>query len=253
VTDTITPAPATATTTALPPIVSREQWETASAELLAQEKAHMRAGDALAAKRRRLPMVEITEPYTFAGSDGSVSLLDLFDGRSQLIVYHFMFHPDWDEGCVGCSMLTDHMVHPVHLNARGISRVLISRAPLEKLVAYKQRMGWTEPWYSSFGTDFNADFGLTVNDDEEFGISVFLRDGDRIFQTYHTGKRGGEVLANTFTYLDLTPYGRQERWQDVPEGWPQGNAYEWWRRHDQYENASTTSSCGDGEGCTGGS
>lgn len=227
----------TVTTSALPPVVSREAWEAASADLLAKEKAHMRAGDALAAKRRRLPMVEVRGDYVFDTPDGPRSLIDLFDGRSQLVIYHFMFGLDWDAGCDGCSMFVDNLDHPAHLNARDVSRVLVSRAPLAKLAAYKARMGWTEPWVSSFGTSFNEDFGATVDGEEHHRLSVLLRDGDRVFLTYQTHDRGVETLLNTFHFLDLVPYGRQEEGDDVPAGWPQGPRYAWWKRHDEYETA----------------
>ena len=234
---------AIATPTALPPIVTREEWETARAELLVQEKAHLRQKDALSAQRRRLPMVEITTNYTFAGENGPVSLLDLFDGRPQLILQHFMFHPDWDEGCVGCSMMADHVGPLEHLYARNTSFVMVSRAPLPKLLAYRERMGWDLPWYSSFGTSFNEDFLATVNDEEDQGISTFLRDGDRVFHTWKTSGRGVEPVISAFDYLDFSPLGRQETWEDSPEGWPQTEPYSWWNRHDSYEPKATESDC----------
>jgi predicted dithiol-disulfide oxidoreductase (DUF899 family) len=224
--------------TALPPIVSIPEWEAARAELLVKEKAHMRAGDALAAERRRLPMVEITTPYLLEGPEGTRSLLDLFDGRSQLIVYHFMYDPSWNEGCTGCSLIVDNMGHPAHLNARDTTRIVVSLAPLEKLQAFQKRMGWDIPWYSSNGTTFNQDFHATVDGEEHHRLSVFLRDGDRIFFTYQTGARGGEVLMNSYHYLDLTPLGRQEDWEDSPAGWPQTPTYDWQRLHDRYDTAS---------------
>lgn len=199
----------------------------------------MKAGDALAAERRRLPMVEIDKSYTFEGPEGTANLLDLFEGRSQLIIYHFMFAPEWEEGCVGCSMLADNLGHSAHLHARDTSRVLISRAPLAKITPFKQRMGWTEPWYSSFGTDFNVDFGATVNGEELHPLTILMRVGDRIFRTYTTDDRGCEVVLNTFGFLDLTPLGRQEIWEDSPAAWPQTPPYEWWRHHDRYENEDT--------------
>ncbi|HEU0163559.1 MAG TPA: DUF899 domain-containing protein [Thermomicrobiales bacterium] len=249
-TDTITPA--SATTNALPPIVSREEWKEARVSLIEKETELGKLMAEVAAIRRRQPMVEITKTYTFDGPEGPVSLLDLFEGRRQLIVYHFMFHPDWDEGCVGCSMMLDHFGHPSHLHARDTSRVVVSRAPLAKLLAHKQRMGWTEPWYSSFGTDFNADFDVTIDGDEEIpATSVFLRDGDRIFQTYRDSDATGDAVMNTFTFLDLTPFGRQEIGEDSPAGWPQTSGpWEWWRHHDRYDGAAAPSSCGCGEGCS---
>jgi predicted dithiol-disulfide oxidoreductase (DUF899 family) len=214
--------------------VSQDEWLTAHEAFLAREKEFTRAQDALNAERRRLPMVKIEKEYVFEGPNGPVSLLDLFEGRHQLLLYHFMFGPDWEAGCEGCSMVVDNMGHPAHLHARDISRVLVSRAPLQKIEAYKARMGWTAPWYSSFGSDFNYDFGVTIEQDETFGLSVFLRDGDSIFRTYFTAGRGVEHLGSNWTYLDLTPLGRQESWEDSPTGWPQTPPYEWWRRHDSY-------------------
>ena len=213
---------ASTTPTALPPIVSREEWQAARDQLLAKEKAHTRAGDAIAAERRRLPMVEITTDYVFAGEDGAARLIDLFDGRRQLIVQHFMFHPAWEDGCPGCTNMANHInAVPPYLNPKDTSLVLISRAPLEKLLAYRERKGWSLPWYSSFGTTFNEDFQATVDGNESQGISAFLRDGERVFHTYHTTGRGVEPVMSTFKLLDLTAYGRQEAWEDSPEGWPQ--------------------------------
>ena len=219
----------------LPPVVSREEWERARAQLLVEEKAHTRRGDALAAKRRRLPMVAEEESYAFQGPEGRVTLVDLFRGLNQLIVYHFMFHPDWDEGCDGCSWFVDGVADVRHLAARDVAFALVSRAPLEKLEAYKRRMGWDLPWYSSYGTTFNHDLGATVGDSEHHRLSVFVRDGERVYLTYQTFDRGVEALGTTFSLLDLVPYGRQESWEDSPPGWPQGDAYVWWRRKDEYE------------------
>jgi predicted dithiol-disulfide oxidoreductase (DUF899 family) len=218
-----------------PEVVSRDEWQIAHNKLLAKEKEATRAHDALNAERRRLPMVKIEKEYVFEGPEGKVSLLGLFEGRSQLILYHFMFGPDWEEGCEGCSMVVDNMGHPAHLHARDTSRVLVSRAPLEKLERFKKRMNWTTPWYSSFNSDFNYDFGVTTGNDETFGLSVFLREGDSIFHTYFTAGRGVEHLGSNWSYLDLTPFGRQEAWEDSPEGWPQTPPYEWWRHHDRYK------------------
>jgi predicted dithiol-disulfide oxidoreductase (DUF899 family) len=217
-----------------PPVVSRDAWLVARQELLRKEKEATRARDALAAERRRLPMVRIDKDYVFEGPNGQASLLDLFDGRRQLIVYHFMFDPTWDKGCDGCSRFTDTIGHLAHLYARDTSLVLISRAALATIEPFKERMGWTVPWFSSFGSDFNQDFGVTADQGETFGLSVFLRDGDSVFHTYFTSGRGVEGLAD-FTFLDLTPFGRQEDWEDSPDGWPKGPAYEWWRLHDRYD------------------
>lgn len=223
----------------LPPIVSPAEWQAAHDALLATEKAATRARDALAAERRRQPMVRIDKPYVFEGPAGKVSLLDLFEGRRQLILYHFMFGPGahgWPEaGCPGCSMFVDQIGHLAHLHARDTSFALVSIAPLSKIEAYKKRMGWTIPWYSSAGSDFNRDFGVTTDSGETFGLSVFLRDGDSVYRTYFTSGRGVEALGSVWTFLDLTPLGRQEEWEDSAKGWPQAPPYSWWRRHDEYE------------------
>ncbi len=226
----------------LPRVVSPAEWQVARDELLAKEKEATRARDALAAGRRRLPMVRIDKDYVFEGPDGSASLLDLFDGRPQLIVYHFMFAPGvegWPSaGCPGCSMFVDQIGHLAHLHARSTSLVLVSRAPSANIEAYRERMGWTIPWYSSAGSDFNDDFGLTTDQGETFGLSVFFRDGDDVCRSYLTAGRGVEALGPIWTFLDLTPLGRQEDWEDSPEGYPQTPRYEWWRRHDEYEDAA---------------
>lgn len=217
-----------------PKIVSEAEWREARERLLAKEKELTRARDALAAERRRLPMVEIDKPYVLASEQGPVTLLDLFEGRRQLLLYHFMFHPDWAAGCTGCSMVVDNMGHPAHLHARDTSVALVSRAPLGKLEAFKARMGWTLPWVSSHGSDFNHDFGVTRDDRETFALSVFLRDGERVFRSYVTDRRGVEYLGSNWSYLDLTPLGRQETWEESPAGWPQTPPYGWWRLHDRY-------------------
>jgi len=222
----------------LPKIVTQAEWQAARQQLLAKEKQATRDRDRLAAERRRLPMVRIEKPYTFAGPVGKASLLDLFEGRRQLIVYHFMFAPSvegWPSaGCSGCSMFVDQIGHPAHLHARGVSLALISRAPLARIQAYRERMGWNLPWYSSADSDFNDDFGLSSSGSETFGLSVLLRDGDAVFRSYFSDGRGVEALGPVWTLLDLTPYGRQEEWEDSPEGGPQTQPYQWWRRHDEY-------------------
>jgi predicted dithiol-disulfide oxidoreductase (DUF899 family) len=222
----------------LPRVVPQAEWDAAREKLLVKEKAATHARDALAAERRRLPMVRIDKDYVFEGPDGKVSLPDLFDGRRQLILYHFMFAPGvegWPTaGCPGCSMFVDNIGHLAHLHARDTSLVLVSRAPLARIETYRKRMGWTVPWFSSSGSDFNVDFGLTTDKGETFGLSVFLRDGDQVFRTYFTAGRGVEALGSNWTFLDLTPLGRQEDWEDSPKGLPQTPRYEWWRRHDEY-------------------
>jgi predicted dithiol-disulfide oxidoreductase (DUF899 family) len=229
----------------LPSAVSEQDWQAALETLRAKEKEATRSRDRLAAERRRLPMVRIDKSYTFDGPGGKATLLDLFEGRTQLLLYSFMFGPNQDAGCNGCSMFVDQIGHVAHLHARDTSFVLVSRAPLAKIAPYKQRMGWTIPWYSSFDSDFNVDLGVSppeprpdvYQDGESFGLSVFIRDGDTVFRTYFTTARGVEALGSVWTFLDLTPLGRQENWEDSPAGYPQSKPYEWWRRHDEYEDA----------------
>jgi predicted dithiol-disulfide oxidoreductase (DUF899 family) len=222
----------------LPTIVSRAEWRKARNKLLVKEKAETRRRDALAAERRRLPMVRVDKDYIFTGSKGKLRLQDLFEGRRQLILYHFMFAPGvegWPTaGCPGCSMVVDNVGHLAHLHARDTSFVLVSRAPLAKIKAYQKRMGWKVPWFSSADSDFNVDFGVTTKEGETFGLSIFLRDGDQVFHTYFTADRGVEALGSSWTFLDLTPFGRQEDWEDTPAGRPQTAPYQWWRRHDEY-------------------
>lgn len=227
----------------LPEVVSLEEWEAAREELLAKEKEHTRAGDRLAAERRRQPMVRIDKDYAFQAPEGEWSLVDLFEGRRQLVLYHFMFGPNQDEGCDGCCMVIDQVGHPAHLNARDVTFAITSRAPLEKLEPFRRRMGWEHPWYSWGGGDFGVDFGTSppepkegaYQDGEGFGLSVFLREGDDVYRTYFTANRGVEGLGTVWSLLDITPFGRQEKWEDSPAGYPQGDPYEWWRRHDEYE------------------
>jgi predicted dithiol-disulfide oxidoreductase (DUF899 family) len=229
----------------LPQVVSETERQAAQEAVRAEEKEATRARDALAAKRRRLPMVRIDKDYVFDGPDGKASLLDTFEGRRQLLLYHFMFGPNQDAGCDGCSMFVDQIGHLAHLHARDTSFALVSRAPITKIEAYRKRMGWTIPWYSSIDSDFNVDFGVgpetpqqgVYQDGESFGLSVFLRDGEDIYRTYFTTARGVEALGSVWTLLDLTPLGRQEQWEDSPAGYPQTKPYEWWRRHDEYEGA----------------
>jgi predicted dithiol-disulfide oxidoreductase (DUF899 family) len=228
----------------LPPVVSDEEWQAALDAVRAKEKEHTRARDALAAERRRLPRVRIDKDYVLEGPAGEARLIDLFEGRSQLLLYHFMFGPNQDAGCGGCSMFTDQVGHLAHLHARDTSFALVSRAPIDKIEAYRKRMGWTIPWVSWFGGDFGVDFGTSpaeprvgaYQDGEGFGLSVFIREGDEVFRTYFTRSRGVEALGSVWTFLDLTPLGRQEEWEDSPEGYPQTKPYEWWRRHDEYQS-----------------
>ncbi len=242
----------------LPRVVGRDEWTAARRELLATEKAATRARDALNAERRALPAVEIEKEYAFQGPDGRATLLDLFEGRRQLIVYHFMLDPAWDEGCSGCSHVADNIPELSHLHARDTTLVMVSRAPLAKIEAFKARMGWTMPWYSSHGSDFNYDFHVTIDEavapveynfrdgatleekgetyhvkGEQPGASVFLRDGGRILHTYSTYGRGLDILLTTYHYMDLTPFGRGEGWDGMPDLGGQGMG--WLRHHDRYE------------------
>jgi predicted dithiol-disulfide oxidoreductase (DUF899 family) len=218
----------------MPPVVSPQEWDAAREELLVKEKELVRARDALAAERRRMPRMEVEKDYRFEGPDGPVSLLDLFEGRRQLIVYRFFFEPDvdgWPEaGCRGCSMMADQVAHLAHLNSRDTAFANVSRAPQVEIARLKEKMGWEMPWYTI--TDgFDADFGV----DEWHGHNVFFRDGDRVFRTYFINNRGDEAMGTTWSYLDLTPLGRQEIWEDSPEGYPQTPPYKWWNWHDNYE------------------
>jgi predicted dithiol-disulfide oxidoreductase (DUF899 family) len=216
----------------LPNITSREQWLVARRELLAQEKELTRRRDALNTRRRELPMVEIEKDYRFTGPGGEASLLDLFAGHDQLVVSHFMFDPGWDDGCSSCTAGADEVAPGLreHLATRGTRLVFVSRAPLEKIEDYKARRGWTFPWYSSHGSDFNHDFHVTLDESVapleynfaplgaevqgEFpGLSVFLRVGDRVFHSYSSYARGAEWTGGSYAYLDLTPLGRQEDWE----------------------------------------
>jgi predicted dithiol-disulfide oxidoreductase (DUF899 family) len=224
----------------LPKVVPQEEWLAARNTLLTKEKSLTHARDALAAERRRMPMTRVEKAYVFASPTGSATLLDLFEGRQQLLLYHFMFAPGvhgWPTaGCPGCSMFTDNIGQftPQHLKARGVSLALVSRAPLANIEAYRKRMSWTHRWVSSEHNSFNVDFGMTTPEEERHGLSVLLRDGDEIYRTYFTSQRGTEVLGNVWGFLEATPYGRQETWEDSPAGWPQTPPYQWWRRHDEY-------------------
>ncbi|MFF1812550.1 DUF899 domain-containing protein [Streptomyces sp. NPDC058251] len=226
----------------LPQIVSREEWRAAREKLLVKEKAATRARDALNAERRRLPMVEIDTEYVFEGGDGKATLPDLFRGRHQLVVYHFMFAPEWAAGCRSCSAFLDHIGHLAHLRARGTEFAAVSRAPYTKILPFKARMGWTVPWYSSYDSDFTYDFQASFGGDEPYerpGVSCFLRDRDRVFHTYSTYERGLDGLGSTTTFLDLTALGRQEEWEEPKGrasalGAPAGS--ERVRYHDEYED-----------------
>ena len=208
-----------------PPIATRDEWLAARKTLLAHEKEVTKQHDRVSAERRRLPMVKLEKTYTFDGPEGKRSLLDLFDGHRQLIVYHFMFDPEWEKGCDGCTGYVNELADLSLLSARDTQFVLISRAPLAKLQAYKARKGWDRPWYSSFGSDFNYDFQVTTDKGEAHGLSVFFRIDDDVYHTYSTYNRGTESLTDSYSLLDVTPYGRQEDWEDSPAGWPQHPTY----------------------------
>jgi predicted dithiol-disulfide oxidoreductase (DUF899 family) len=234
-----------------PPIVSRNEWLAERKKLLGDEKEFTKHKDRLNAQRRRLPMAKVEKAYLFDGPDRKRSLSDLFDGRIQLIVYHFMFDPSWDKGCSGCTIYVDAMGDLSALNAHDTTFVLCSRAPLAKLDAYKAEKGWRVPWFSSFGSDFNYDFHVTLDDHvapvehnylpkavlekrkeepyfltgEQHGLSVFFRIGDDVFHTYSAYARGTEALTDAYSLLDTTPYGRQQDFEDSPPGWPQKPTY----------------------------
>ena len=216
-----------------PPIVSPQEWLAAREELLVKEKELTRARDALAAERRRMPRMAVEKDYRFEGPDGPVSFSDLFEGRTQLVVYRFFYEPGVkgfpEHGCPGCSFLADQVAHLAHLNARDTTLAFVSRAPQEDIARWKERMGWDMPWYT-ITDDFDADFGV----DEWHGTNAFIREGDGIFRTYFIDSRGDEAMGSTWAYLDMTALGRQEQWEDSPEGYPQTPPYGWWHLHDEY-------------------
>ena len=224
-----------------PPTVSPQEWETARQELLVKEKAVTRARDALAAERRRMPWALVENTYEFAGPKGNAGLLELFDGRRQLIIYRAFFEPGvfgWPEhACRGCSMMADQVAHVAHLNARDTTLAFVSRAPQADIERLQRRMGWQIPWYSITDT-FDADFGV----DEWHGTNVFFRDGERIYRTYFINNRGDEQMGGTWNYLDITPLGRQELWEDSPQGYPQSEPYKWWNWHDNYATETSPDS-----------
>ena len=217
-----------------PPIVSPQEWEAARAQLLVKEKAFTRSRDALAAERRRMPWQAVEKSYVFEGSKGKVSLLDLFEGRRQLIVYRAFFEPGvfgWpDHACRGCSFGADQVAHLAHLNARDTTLAYASRAPQADIQRLKTRMEWDMPWYT-ITDSFDKDFGV----DEWHGHNTFIRDDDRIFRTYFINNRGDEAMGSTWDFLDITALGRQEEWEDSPEGYPQTPPYKWWNWHDNYQ------------------
>jgi predicted dithiol-disulfide oxidoreductase (DUF899 family) len=239
------------------PIVSREEWLAARKALLAKEKELTRLSDRISAERRALPWVKVEKEYVFEGPDGRQTLADLFEGKSQLIIYHFMFGPDWEQGCPSCSFLVDHIDGAnLHLKHHDVTLMAVSRAPWSKIEPFKKRMGWRFKWVSSYGSDFNFDYGVSFSKDqiakgdldynfqtikgdaryhiEELpGVSVFYKDSaGNVFHTYSTYARGGDILIGAHNWLDLTPKGRNET-----------TIMDWVRHHDRYEEA--------GQGCCG--
>ena len=230
-----------------PPVVTAGEWEAARQRLLVREKEVTRARDALAAERRRMPWLRVDKEYAFDGPDGRVSLLGLFGGRRQLIVYRAFFEPGvygWPEhACVGCSLVADQVAHVAHLNARDTTLAFVSPAPQPDITRVKARMGWTHPWYT-LTDEFDADFGVR----EWHGTNAFIRDGDQVYRTYFLNNRGDEPMGGTWAYLDITALGRQEEWEDSPEGYPQTAPYSWWNWHDGYGAArAPQGSSGAGE------
>lgn len=220
------------TNLALPEVVPHDEWEEARKALLTKEKKLTRELDDLAAERRQLPMVLVEDEYTFTGPEGEVSLIDLFQGRRQLIVYSAMLEPG-AAPCTGCSMVMDNIGHNLaHVNARDTTFVFTSPAPQKEIKALQQRMDWSAPWYTDHDRNFADDFGAGKG----FAVNVFIHnDAGHVYRTYFTTARGGELFDTNFRLLDLTPYGRQENWEDSPEGWPQTEPYSWWKLHDEYE------------------
>ncbi len=216
-----------------PPVVTAKEWEAAREELLVKEKALTRARDAMAAERRRMPWMAVEKDYVFEGPNGKASLLDLFAGRRQLIVYRAFFGPGvhgWPENaCIGCSLVADQVSHLAHLNARDTTLAFASRAPQADIARLKARMGWGLPWYT-ITDSFDTDFGVN----EWHGHNAFIRDGDRVFRTYFINARGDEAMGTVWSYLDMTALGRQEEGEDSPEGYPQTKRYKWWNWHDRY-------------------
>ena len=211
-------------------VISGQEWQTTRQEILAREKALMRAHDELAAERRRQPWVKVEKHHTFTGPSGELTLGDLFGKRHQLIVYHHMLKPADPSPCSGCGMVGDQIPHLAHLYQRDTSLVFVSRAPIGEIEAFRKRMGWNIPWYST-ADGFNPDFDVKTG----FGLNIFYRDGEDIYRTYFTTGRGVEMLGTVWAFLDLTPLGRQETWETSPAGTPQTAPYRWWRLHDEYD------------------
>jgi predicted dithiol-disulfide oxidoreductase (DUF899 family) len=224
-----------------PDVVSPREWDKAREKMLVKEKEYMRAGDALAAERRRMPWMAVEKDYRFVGPDGEASLHDLFDGRRQLIVYRAFYGPEVtaadsgsypERACVGCSFVADQVAHPAHLSGRDTSLAFVSRAPQAEIQGLRKRHGWDHiPWYEiPDDSEFDADFDVR----EWHGTNAFIREGDDIYRTYFVDARGDERMGNTWAYLDITALGRQEEWEDSPEGYPQTPPYGWWNYNDAY-------------------
>jgi predicted dithiol-disulfide oxidoreductase (DUF899 family) len=223
-----------------PPVVSAEEWHNAWQQMLIKEKEHTRARDALAAARRRMPWLAVEKQYVFEGPQGNVSLLDLFEGRRQLVLYRAFYDSNvhgWpDHACVGCSLGADQVSHLSHLHARDTTLAYASRGSQENITRLKQRMSWEKiPWYT-ITDSFDKDFGV----DEWHGHNAFIREGDKIFRTYFINSRGDEAMGSLWSYLDITALGRQENWEDSPAGYPQTKPYEWWNWHDEYASSKST-------------
>jgi len=219
-------------------IVSEKEWIAEREQMLVKEKELTRARDALAAERRRMPWMAVEKKYEFDGPNGRVGLLDLFEGRTQLIVYRAFYDPDvygWpDHACRGCSLGADQVSHLAHLNQRDTTLVYASRAPQTDIKRLQARMEWSMPWYT-ITDSFDKDFGV----DEWHGHNVFIRDGDKIFRTYFINSRGDEAMGSIWSYLDITALGRQENWEESPEGYPKTEPYKWWNWHDNYDEKSS--------------
>src|SRR5438874_12577238 len=241
----MSPENSSATLKNAPPVVSPSEWKAARQELLIKEKDLTRASDAMAAERRRMPWMAVEKDYRFEGPAGSATFQDLFDGRRQLIVYRAFYGPEVtkpryaesgsypERACVGCSLVADQVAHPGHLNGRDTSLAFVSRAPQENIQRLKERHGWEHiPWYEiPDDSDFDSDFDVR----DWHGTNAFIRDGDQIYRTYFTDGRGDEQMGSTWNYLDITALGRQEEWEDSPEGYPQTLPYKWWNWHDSYD------------------
>lgn len=221
-----------------PEIVSRSEWLAAHEALMAKEKAMTRAQDALAAERRRQPWELVEKNYELEGPEGRVTLSDIFEGRRQLVLYHHMLKKDDPSPCSGCGMFTDNVGNIVHLNQRDTTFAIIAKAPVDQIEALKKRLGWTMPFYSTSG-DLNRDFF----NNGDFGLNVFYRQDGNIYRTYYSTGRGVEKLGTIWTFLDITPLGRQETWEDSPEGVPQTEPYRWWRLNDEYEAPKMAHAC----------